>query len=158
MRGFLSDCHKVEIIAGQIYQQLAGDPAYAREVRAVFQRLGSDERDHARQIDLALQATAQELDAISRISAEKIDAAVALVERIHATVNQRRLREEEALRLAVEMEQQFINVHIHNCLHFDNEKVSALFTELGSQDQAHIEQLRDCLRWWQETRKNTLSP
>lgn len=156
MRDFLGDCHRIETIASQIYQQLAGDPAYAKEVRSVFHCLCNDERAHAREIDLVLQTPEQELDAVNLVSWERIDAALRLAEAMAARVNSRRLSEEEALRLAVDMEQQFVNVHVNNTLSFNNRRVAALFADLGSGDQTHVDQLRQCLHWWQTVRNPQL--
>ena len=156
MRDFLNDCRSIETIASQIYQQLAGDPNYAMEVRSVFRSLCNDERDHARQFDLILQTAEHELDALNRISAEQVEAALQMAKSMAATLDRRRLSEEEALRLAVEMEQRFLNVHVHNTLHFDNQRLAALFNDLGRYDEGHVDQLRQCLQWWHAVRKPQL--
>ncbi|NJC87067.1 MAG: hypothetical protein FIB02_00800 [Desulfuromonas sp.] len=156
MRGFLSDCHKIETLAGEIYQRLAVDAAYAPEVRSVFQKLGGDERAHARQIDLVMQAPEKELDAVGKIAWESIDAAVQLAEGMVRALDHRCLGEEEALRLAVEMEQQFVKVHVNNAMHFYNQRLAALFAGLGAHDQEHLDRLRECLKWWHSERKPRL--
>lgn len=148
MRGFLSDCHKIETLAGEIYERLATDSAYAPEVRNVFEKLGNDERSHARDIDMVLQIPEYELKAGQKVSWDIVDAAVKLAERFVATINRGRLNEEQALRLAVEMEQQFVKVHVHNAMHFYNERIEALFEDLGKHDRAHLDRLRECLAWW----------
>lgn len=153
MKGFLEDCHKIERLAGEIYQRLAIDKAYAPEVCSVFHKLSSDERAHAREIDMLLQAPAQGLDAFARISGEVVGAAVQLAERMVGRLDRGRLSEEEALRLAVEMEQQFVKVHVNNAMHFNNPRVAALFEDLARHDQAHLDTLRECLRWWHAERK-----
>lgn len=153
MRGFLEGCHRVESLAGEIYQRLAIDSSYAPEVRDVFLKLSNDERAHARQIGMIMQTPEQELKAISNVSWESIDEAVQLAEEMVRTLDQRRLNEEEALRLAVEMEQQFVKVHISNAMHFFNERIAAFFEELSVQDEAHLNILRECLTWWHGERK-----
>lgn len=153
MRGFLEDCHRVETLAGEIYQRLAIDSAYAPEVRDVFLKLSKDERAHARQIDMIMQTPTQELKAISSVSWESVDAAVQLAEEAVRTLDRKRLSEEEALRLAVEMEQQFMKVHVNNAVHFFDERVSTLFEELNEEDQYHLDVLRECLVWWHGERK-----
>lgn len=156
MRGFLEDCQKIESLAGEIYQRLAVDTAYAPEVRGVFQQLSNDERAHARQIDMVMQSPEKELDAVGKIAWESVAAAVALAEGMVATLDRRRLSEEESLRLAIEVEQQFVKVHINNAVHFYNQRLAALFEELGSHDQAHLDRLRACLKWWHSERKPQL--
>lgn len=153
MRGFLRDCCRIEELAGLIYQRLAGESAYAPEVRTLFNRLAGEELDHARQFDLLLQGTAPEIEGGKRISWERVDTALQLAEEMLASLDSRRLEEEEALRLAVRMEQEFIRVHVHNAVHFHNPRLAALFEELGRQDEAHLDRLRQVLTWWHSQRR-----
>lgn len=154
MHDFLRDCHKIETTAGSIYQHLSSELSYPQEIRSLFQRLSSEEREHARQIDLALQATPAELDAVARFSGERLNASLLLVDHVLEMVQSRRLSEIEALRLAVELERKFANVHVHNSLDFGNPQLAKLFTDLGSYDQIHVDQLRECLERWEKTLKN----
>lgn len=156
MRDFLNDCRSIETIASQIYQQLAGDPSYSMEVRSVFRNLCNDERDHARQFDLVLQGADQEVEALSRVAGGQIELALQLAHNMEEMLDQRRLSEEEALRLAVEMEQRFLGIHIHNTMHFDNPRLAELFASLGRYDETHVNQLRECLQWWHAVRKPQL--
>ncbi|MHB8709558.1 MAG: ferritin family protein [Desulfuromonadales bacterium] len=156
MRRFLSDCHKIENLAGEMYQRLAIDGSYAPEVRQLFHLLSKDERTHARELDLAMQVPKLELDAVGYVSREILDAALRLAEEMVRTLDSRRLSEEEALRLAVAMEQQFLKVHVNNAVHFYNKKVAALFDELGRQDQVYLDRLRKCLTWWHSERRQQL--
>lgn len=156
MRGYLHDCHKIEILAGEIYRRLAADFAYAPQVRELFDRLGSDERAHARDISMVMQVPEGELQAVSKVSWEILAAAVQLAEQMAATVECRHLGEEEALRLAVAMEQQFVKVHVNNAMHFYNQRIEAVFENLGRQDQIHLDRLRKCLTWWHSERKTAL--
>lgn len=153
MRGFLSDCHQIERLAGEIYQHLADDCDYAPSVRALFQKLAMDEWDHSRQLDLAMQIPSKELNAVSRIAWERVDAALQLAKRMLAEVSGRRFSEEEALRLAVQIEEQFVRVHVDNALHFDDRRVAALFEGLARSDQAHLDTLREGLARWHRERK-----
>ncbi len=153
MRSLLIDCKKIEMLAGKIYKLLGDDEAYANEVRKVFQKLSDDERAHARHIDLVLQGNEEEVDASQMIAGEKISQAVTLAESFFQKVEREKLGEENALRLAVDMEQQFIKVHVQNALHFHNLKLAELFNQLGREDEAHLNTLRECLQWWHAERK-----
>jgi len=153
MRGFLQDCRKIEQLASQIYQRLASDAAYASEVRTTFHKLSNDERAHAHDIDLLMQGLAHEVDAVAKVSWEMVEAAVRRAVRMVETLDSGPLSEEAALRLAVEMEQQFVKVHVNNALHFHNPRLAALFEELGRSDQTHLDALRECLTWWHARRK-----
>jgi rubrerythrin len=148
MYSFLKDCHQVEELAGKIYQQLAVKRTYAPEIRKVFQRLSDDERSHAQHLNLAMQASPHELEAVAGVSQEKIVNAKNLAEKLFQRVNTSELSEETALRLAVQMEEEFIKIHVHNSLHFGNETLGKVFSKLKTEDQSHVDVLNDCIRWW----------
>ncbi len=152
MQSLLSDCRRIEELASTIYQQLANETSYANELRNVFQQLSNDEKSHARHIDLVLQANAKELDAIPAIAGEKIDEAMTLAEDLLHKVGRGTLSEEEALRLAVAMEQNFVKVHVNNAMYFGNRTLAEFFSKLGKEDEAHLDTLRACLNWWRAER------
>ena len=157
MRKFLGDCKRVEEIAGKIYQQLAGDENYADEVRKVFQKLSDDERAHARNIDMVLQANENELVMTTLIPDEKLDAVLTTAEYLLRKVEREELDEETSLRLALHLEQEFTRVHINNALFFNNQKLTELFDKLGKEDEEHLNTLKDCLTWWHAERKPLLN-
>jgi len=157
MRKFLSECGMIENIASDLYQRLSENKSYDGKVREVFQQLAKDEKAHARHIDLILQASEQEIDATEMISGEKLKEAFTLAERMVQTVEREALSEENALRLAVLMEQQFMKVHVNNALFFRNQKLAELFNKLGSEDEAHLNTLKECLKWWHAERKPELT-
>lgn len=157
MRSFLIDCNRIEMLASKIYQHLANEEGYAKEVCKIFQKLSDDERAHARHIDLILQGDEKEVAATPMISGEKTSHGVTLAETTLQKVKSERLNEEEALRLAVNLEQQFLKVHANNALHFHNQKLAELFNKLGSEDEAHLNTLKECLHWWHAERKQQLA-
>lgn len=146
MYHFLSACKRIEDISCQLYQMLASESAYSGEVRKAFKRLSDDERAHASQIDLVLQANGKEVSALQTISESKINEALAQAELMLRKVMEETLSEEMALRLAMQMEQKFVDVHVHNALNFDSQKLSELFNTLGKEDESHINILQECLK------------
>ena len=157
MRSFLIDCIRIETLASKTYQILANNNAYAKEVCKVFQKLSDDELAHARLIDLVLQANEKDIEATPMISGEKINHGVNLAESVLQKVERERLSEEDALRLAVSLEQQFLKVHVNNAVNFHNLKLAELFIKLGSEDEAHLNTLKECLKWWHAERKQQLA-
>jgi rubrerythrin len=157
MRSFLIDCIRIETLASKTYQLLANNKAYAKEVCKVFQKLSDDERAHARHIDLVLQANEKDVEATPMISGEKTSHGVNLAASMLQKVERESLNEEEALRLAVSLEQHFLKVHVNNAVHFHNHKLAELFNKLGSEDEAHLNTLKECLKWWHAVRKQQLA-
>jgi len=157
MQELLRNCSVIERLAGEIYQQLAAAATDPGRISETFTRLAQDERDHARLIDLALGVPAENLDVVTRIAWLKVDEALQKVRRLHREVGSRSLSEEEALRLAVRMEQDFIKVHLDNALHFFDRRTAVLFEDLARSDEAHLASLRECLEWWHRQRRTSVS-
>ena len=148
MRALLTDCHKVEHLASRIYERLAANGNYSGAVRDALRNLAAEELDHARQIEAALQLPEEGLGAVSRIAWVKVDEARRLAESMLQDVTSRPLSEEEALRLAVTIENEFLKVHLDNALHFFDQRIATLFEGLARADQGHLDALRDCIDWW----------
>jgi rubrerythrin len=153
MMGFLNDCFKVEKTAAAIYEHLAREHSYSPRICEVFRQLAKDEHQHAEQIGVVINASSQELDAVPAVAGKVIDAAVQAAQDMSDSLERGPLSEEQALRLAVQMEKQFALVHVDSAVHFHNPKVKALFAKLSSEDQTHIDRLRDCLEWWKSERR-----
>ncbi|AMV70836.1 hypothetical protein JCM30471_26440 [Desulfuromonas carbonis] len=154
MHLLLTDCRQIEEVAGRIYQHLASVPGFAAEVRATFQQLAADEREHSRQLDLALQVPELEKLGVNRIAWVKVDEALQLAQRFLTEVEQQQVSEEKALRLAVDLEKYFIKIHLDNAVHFSNQQLADLFNGLGRSDQQHLNTLRECLTWWHRRNKS----
>jgi rubrerythrin len=154
MYGILSDCYQIEIISEKIYRKLAENESYAPEIRKAFQKLSLDEHNHASQIDLLVQAPDIKIDAVARISGEKVGKVLELAEKILAEVEKKKISEEEALKHSLQMEQEFIKVHAHNALHFDTPRLADFFDDLGRADLVHLNTLQELLQWWNTEKKS----
>lgn len=153
MYNFLGVCQKIEELAKHIYQRFADNESYANEVRKVFRKLSIDEKTHARHLDLVRQATNREMESLPTLTIEKLNEALALAEKMHRYVERVVLGEEKALKIAIDMENQFVKVHANNVLHSRNPGLADLLDQLGREDQEHLDTLKDCLKWWHSTRK-----
>jgi len=154
----LRHCREIEDLASKIYLKFSQNPAYAQEVREVFQKLSADERGHARHIDLVLQASNQEVDALPRVSGERLKGVKNRADELYRIACRNEMDEEKALQMAVQIEQEFMEVHIQNVLQFYNPKLAELFDKLNAEDQRHIDTLNKCLREWRSRVENKKSP
>jgi len=146
MYEYLSDCREIEDLASKIYLELAAHNNLSVDLRKVFQKLSSDEGRHARNIDLVLQASLKEMEPMPRVSWEKIQSVKNLAGDFFVQASGTELNEEKALRMAVQMEQEFIKVHVQNSLYLNNLPLMSLFETLNAEDQSHIELLNQCLK------------
>lgn len=155
MYGVLNDCYKIEFISGNIYRRLASNKFYAPEIRKGFQRLSADEQNHASQIDLLLQAPDfMKIDVVTRVSGERVEQVLKLAEKIMVEVEGKDISVEDALKHSIKMEQEFIKIHAHNSLHFNDQRLADFFDNLGRADAAHLNTLKELLIWWKTEGKS----
>lgn len=148
MKAVLIDCERIERLAADIYQQLAGQTGFSNEVRETFARLAEDERDHAAQLEMTLQFPEQQLGMVKRISWEKLAEGLEKIRRIERDIETYARSEEAALKMAIDLENSFVKVHLDNAMHFTEPRVAELFGHLGRGDEAHLDTLRQCLSRW----------
>ena len=145
MYHFLNACKRIEEISCQIYQLLSNQKTYSDETREAFKQLSDDERAHANLIDLVLQSNEKELKALPTISDDKIKESLTHAEQILRKVMNEELSEKKAVQLSVQMEEKFVDVHVHNALNFDNQSLAELFHKLGQEDETHVNILKQRL-------------
>jgi len=153
VKAVLIDCGKIERLAADIYRRLASHREFCDEVRATFARLAQDELDHATQLDMALQFPEEKNGMIKRISGEKIVEGLEKARRIAQDIETHSRSEEAALKMAIDLENSFVKVHLDNAIHFSEPRVAELFKHLGRGDAAHLETLKQCLSWWHSQRQ-----
>ncbi|PLX97784.1 MAG: hypothetical protein C0623_14415 [Desulfuromonas sp.] len=141
MHVFIRDCQKVEELASQIYKSLATNDSYPNELREAFTRLSKEEENHSRNLELLLQLRKEEISNF-KITWDKTYSAMRLAEKFLAMVDEEELDQGRALTMALEMEKNFMQVHAHNVLEFNNPQISAVFEELWKEDLAHCDTLR----------------
>ncbi len=154
MHSLIKDCYKIEDLASQIYLHLSNNNNYPKEVCKVFAKLSGEEKNHAGNLDLLMQASKQDPEASYKVSWDKVNQALQFAEESLALAKAGILSELQALTMALEMEEMFLKAHAQNVLEFQNQKFVELFEELGKDDQSHIDILKSCITWWHSERKS----
>jgi rubrerythrin len=153
MKAILLDCGKIERLAEDIYRQMARQSEFSEKVRATFTQMAEDEREHAAQLDLALQFPEESLGMVKRISWEKVAEGLDLINKIYQDIDHYLASEEAALKMAIELENKFVRMHLDNAIHFRVPRIAGLFQQLSCEDESHLETLRACLSWWHSNRR-----
>lgn len=145
MRKLLLECYRIELLAAKIYTQFANKRQYPPSVRETFSNMAKEELEHARIIDLVLQTPAQELDAVPRLSAEQIDEKLRLAKAILIGAERCEMSADQAVQLAMEAEEQLVEVHANQALTPGGPRLAAFFADLSRYDAAHVDKLRACI-------------
>jgi len=154
MRGFLNDCRQIELIASRIYRELAARDDFPEEDRLAFSRLADDEEDHALMFDTLLELPEGSVEALRRLSGDKVWEELTAARDIYRRMLELRPNLRQALKLALELERRFVKVHADNSLVFDDPRVPGLLSELARADQEHLETLNARVEAWNRRVKN----
>jgi len=155
MRGFLNDCCKIELLASRIYQHFAAQIEFPDRLRSTFNLLARDEEDHARQFDLALELPGRLVGNVHRIAWERVAAGLELARSEFHDLHLRRYTPEDALRLALKLEKDFIRIHLDNAVYIPDERIRSLFEGLARADEDHLATLREAVIWWNRQQESS---
>ena len=142
MREFLAKCYKIEKLAEKVYMQFAGNPTYSKDVSETFAKMAAEELEHARTIEVAMHTLEPGLDATHCLSKDQIDEMLSLVEGLLVSAEKNKLSSNEALKLALQVEEHLVKVHVNNSLLPGNPDLAEFFADLSKSDLAHVDQLK----------------
>ena len=145
MWGFLNECYTIEKLAAQAYRRFSGNLSYPEKVRTTFAKMADEEMEHARIIDMVMQTPEHELKAIPSLGQTEVDELLRLVKASLIFAEQGELSATEALELALQVEEQLVQVHANNALMPVDQNLDNFFSSLAQFDRDHVDQLRSLI-------------
>lgn len=141
MRNYLNECQRIESMMGDVYRKLADAPRYSQRLRNLFARLARDEDDHARELALAKRLPKEIFFDGPTISGEKLDDLLELTVRFRKIADAPPVSEEQILKVAREMEMEFLALHLLSAVRFRDDRLAGLFNGLAREDKEHLAEL-----------------
>ncbi|PKP65540.1 MAG: hypothetical protein CVT85_05595 [Alphaproteobacteria bacterium HGW-Alphaproteobacteria-7] len=137
----LRRCHELELLMGKVYSELAAKHAADARVSALWTKTAAEEGNHASQFSLALSLSG---DVMSSAKAEvaQVDGAIASANAFLRQVRGGAVQVDEALRKAIELEEQMAALHLHVAVVFASSAHEKLFRAMMAADKGHIAALR----------------
>ncbi|WP_305045276.1 hypothetical protein, partial [Geoalkalibacter sp.] len=140
MRNLMTQCCEVERTIAQIYRLMAKMDGLDVEVRKTFQELALDEEDHAVQIECALEvpddklSPCVELPEAKHLAHDLLQRAKAML----ADVGEHPKSQAAALRIAMDLEQDFRRMHLFAVASFPEERLKTMFSRFARYEEAHL--------------------
>ena len=142
IRRYLELSQQVEETVAAIYQgfveRFGDDP----ELCALWRQMAKDEYDHAMQIKLAFPLVKEGLLGEARLEVEKLEALLLQARQLRTDVERRDLAAAVALRLGLQMEERFCQVHLLAQTEIGRADLKELFRRLARADEEHIATLQ----------------
>ncbi len=143
MTKLLKTCAQIEDTVGKVYLAFLGIPGVGSELQEIWSAMARDEEDHARQIRFSLRLPQESVftDA-PQIDEDQAEALLRRVEQVHELAGRGACSVQEAIRLTMELEQEFCKVHIAYALQFKDGSMREMFSALAASDSEHTEKFK----------------
>jgi rubrerythrin len=136
-RRFFNICIAIEKTIGQIYRQLAATQEYDPELRAIWERMAEEEDKHARDLLFASRLPEQGNFAPNASVMAKVSTLRDSADRALDKVRSERLAAKAAVELSLQLENQFLELHIESAVTFEDESLRKMFAAIVCDDKEH---------------------
>jgi len=143
MRKFLNDCIAIEETIAAIYRQLAASVGCDAELKAIWEKMAGDEEQHALQIRLAARLPQQETFKGEKLTPARTGQLLSRTRTILEGTNSAKMGVEDALRVSLKLEGEFLAVHVAAAAEFIDGKMREMFLCLARGDEEHQRALQE---------------
>lgn len=137
----LQRCHELETTMGQVYTELARAHAAHPRVAALWMKTAKEEANHGSQFSLA-QSLGGEVMTSPKVDTGDVDKALKDARTFLQDIKRAAPRVEEALRRAIELEEEMVKFHLHMAVAFESKGHEQLFRAMMAADKGHVTALR----------------
>jgi rubrerythrin len=127
---------------GKVYSELATKHAGHARASALWAKTAAEEGNHASQFSLALSLSGDVIPS-AKVELAQVDAAIAAATAFLQRVRGGVVLVDEALRKAIELEEQMAAFHLHVSVAFASSAHEKLFRAMMAADKGHISALRE---------------
>jgi len=143
MQEFFDICAEIESTMCLIYRRMAHAMRGNEKLQELMLQLAKDEADHANQVRYARVLPQSESFAGVKIGKSRLELLLLKAQSLLRDLENDPLTEEQALLKAIELEEEFIGVHIGTAVEFKDEKLKERFRMLARDDEKHVGTLRN---------------
>lgn len=142
---FLDRCAAFELACAKLYYNFerlfdAEDKAFS----ALWRKTAQEEENHAQQFDLAVRLKGVGMLSVKADLATAFDRLQKLEEYVE-TLMESKPSKEQALDLAIRLEEQLAELHMTSIVNFQDEELKRFFTAMMDNDRGHVGMLREFL-------------
>ena len=145
VRRYLELSQEIEELVGAIYQDFVSRFSDDPDLRRLWQQMAQDEHDHAMQIKMAFPLVKEGLLGESKLEFEKLETLLRQARQLTADLKGRTLTAQAALKLGLQMEERFCQVHLQAQCALGRPDLNQTFSRMARAEAAHIATLRDGL-------------
>ncbi len=145
MKELLNTCAKIERAVSDLYFQFEQLYAATPQLSTLWHKTALEELSHEQQFLLASRLYSSQLTPDGSISVERLNKILDAVRGVHDKILQAPPSPEQALKLAISLEEQLVETHLKAVLCFDDQSVNRLFQAMMAADHEHVAALQKFL-------------
>lgn len=138
----LEICRDVEICVSEIYYCFEESFGDSPEIARLWKKTAMEEENHAKQFVLAINLRKQDLVRGVSIDQETAEAVLHKVKSLYETVRRSRPAAADALRMAMELEEELAEYHMSALARFQDSSHKMLFEAMMNHDNGHALELK----------------
>lgn len=138
----LAICAEIETVVSQIYKALADQLPEEGELREIWKEMADDELEHARLLQFAQRLDPKNTFDGFNLDATQLGQLLVQVKEIYDLALINVWDEKESVRMMLELEEEFRQVHIRFAANLKDASMQKMFEKLGKADELHVERLR----------------
>jgi len=144
IKNILGKCYSIEKTTEKIYSWLEGHHKNT-PLEKIWQKTASEEDNHALQFKLAINNIDNIMDNML-ISSSTVEKSLNEVEMIFEEIVKEKPGMEEALKIAINMEEKYAALHMQHISIFKDASLKNLFKAMMAADQEHVKTLKKALK------------
>ncbi len=146
MKELLQACARIERAVSDLYFSFReihheSDP----ELAALWEKTAQEELNHEQQFLMAERLYAAQLDPNPSVTLESLQKVLQSIETVQQKARELRPNAQQALKMAVGLEEQLAETHMQAVMRFTDQSVTRLFAAMMAADQDHVASLRQRL-------------
>ena len=138
----LETCRDVEVYTSELYYYYAECFIDTPDISKLWKRTALEEEDHAKQFVLAINLRKQDIVHAVSIDQGTAETVLNKLKSLYETVKQSRPTIADALRMAIELEEELAEYHMSALATFKEKSHKMLFEAMMNNDNGHVLELK----------------
>ncbi|MCX7770498.1 MAG: hypothetical protein N2202_05385 [Proteobacteria bacterium] len=137
----LNICKKMEFLMARLYEHFSEVFKDDEELYKLWRKMVIEEENHVKHFELAMKVSSDVIENLS-IDKRELTERYTKIQEIIDEVRKKMISLDEAIDLAISLEENFEDIHVSMISKFKNPSYKKLFSSMKSCDEAHIEILK----------------
>jgi len=142
IRKFLNTCVTIEKTIAAIYRQFAATISSDEELKAIWIKLAEEEEQHAMDISFAARLPHEGLFKVKTLTQSNVDQLLDSTRRILDQAKSSKLSAMVAAKNTLELEQEFLAVHLAASIEFETENMRKMFQSISQSEEEHCREIK----------------